>query len=264
MAGRSSGPRRGRWSVPATLAAFEAFKAFKAFAAVGGLTLAAGLLAPVWAQGRDARAPVAAASEAVAPPELHVAARNDHAATVMKLLLAGTDPNVRDAQRNTALHVAIREESGKAVEALLKSPGTDVNAINQAGETPLMLAAIKGNLDIARELVKRGALVNEPGWSALHYAAAGPNEHLVRWLVGQGADIDARSPNGTTPLMMAAGYGGLSGAEILIAAGADVTLRNDHQLSAADFARRAGQDEMADKLDKLARARPKAAATPAP
>lgn len=261
MAGRSSGPRRGRWSVPATLAAFEAFKAF---AAVGCLTLAAGLLAPVWAQGRDARAPVAAASEAVAPPELHVAARNDHAATVMKLLLAGTDPNVRDAQRNTALHVAIREESGKAVEALLKSPGTDVNAINQAGETPLMLAAIKGNLDIARELVKRGALVNEPGWSALHYAAAGPNEHLVRWLVGQGADIDARSPNGTTPLMMAAGYGGLSGAEILIAAGADVTLRNDHQLSAADFARRAGQDEMADKLDKLARARAKAAATPAP
>jgi len=263
MAGRSRAPRGSRWSVSAKLAAF---KAFKVFAAVGGLTLAAGLLAPAWAQGRlDGRAPVAAAaSEAGTPPELHVAARNDHAATVMKLLLAGTDPNVRDAQRNTALHVAIREESGKAVEALLKSPGTDVNAINQAGETPLMLAAIKGNLDIARELVKRGALVNEPGWSALHYAAAGPNEHLVRWLVGQGADIDARSPNGTTPLMMAAGYGGLSGAGILIAAGADVTLRNDHQLSAADFARRAGQDEMADKLDQLARARPKAAVTSAP
>jgi uncharacterized protein len=223
-----------------------------------GLMLAAAPGATVLAQGRfgsQAPAQASSSSDTSTSPELHVAARNDHASTVMKLLLEGVDPNVRDKQGNTALHVAIREESGKAFEALLKSPGTDVSAINQAGETPLMLAALKGELAWAKELVKRGALVNEPGWSALHYAAAGPNEHLVRWLVEQGADIDARSDNGTTPLMMAAGYGGLSGAEVLIAAGADVTLSNDHKMTAADFARRAGQDEMADKLDKLARAR---------
>jgi uncharacterized protein len=219
------------------------------------VTLAATPGTPVLAQGRFESPAPAASSDTSAPPELHVAARNDHATTVMKLLLEGVDPNVRDKQGNTALHVAIREESGKAFETLLKSPGTDVSAINQAGETPLMLAALKGQLDWAKALVKRGALVNEPGWSALHYAAAGPNEHLVRWLVEQGADIDARSDNGTTPLMMAAGYGGLSGAEVLIAAGADVTLSNDHHMTAADFARRAGQDEMAEKLDKLAKAR---------
>lgn len=202
--------------------------------------------------------PAAATAATAEAPELHVAARNDHASTVMSLLLKGVDPNVRDAQRNTALHVAIREESGRAFEALLKSPGTDVKAINQAGETPLMLAAIKGRLDWVQALVAHGALINEPGWSALHYAAAGPNEQVVRWLVQQGAELDARSPNGTTPLMMAAGYGGLSGAEILIEAGADVTLLNDQRLSAADFARRAGQDDMADKLDRLAKARAKA------
>ncbi|WP_067270276.1 ankyrin repeat domain-containing protein [Mitsuaria sp. 7] len=236
--------------------------AFAAGTALIGLMLVATAGAPVLAQGRSGSpgptAPTAPtpSSDTSAPPELHVAARNDHAATVMKLLLEGVDPNVRDKQGNTALHVAIREESGKAFETLLKSPGTDVSAINQAGETPLMLAALKGQLDWARELVKRGALVNEPGWSALHYAAAGPNEHLVRWLVEQGAEIDARSDNGTTPLMMAAGYGGLSGAEVLIAAGADAALRNDHQMTAADFARRAGQDEMAEKLDKLAKSRP--------
>jgi ankyrin repeat protein len=228
---------------------------FAAGAAVVGLMLAATPWTASLAQGRFGSQPATAASDTAASPELHVAARSDHGSTVMKLLLGGVDPNVRDSQGNTALHVAIREESGKAFEALLKSPGTDVSAINQAGETPLMLAAIKGQLEWAKELVKRGAFVNEPGWSALHYAAAGPNEHLVRWLVGQGADLDARSPNGTTPLMMAAGYGGLSGAEVLIAAGADVTLSNDLKMTAADFARRAGQDEMADKLDKLARAR---------
>ncbi len=200
------------------------------------------------------------ATASAASLELHVAARNDHAGVVMSLLLAGVDPNVRDAQRNTALHVAVREDSGKAVEALLKSPGVDVNAINQAGETPLMLAAIRGQLDLVKQLVQRGALVNDAGWSALHYAAAGPNEHVVRFLLGRGADIDARSPNGTTPLMMAAGYGGLSGADILIEAGADASLRNDHQMTAADFARRAGQDELAARLDKLAKQAPKGAA----
>lgn len=227
------------------------------------MMLAMTLAHPAAAQSRfGSQAPaMGAASDSAPLPELHVAARSDHASTVMKLLLAGADPNARDSQRNTALHVAIREESGKAMEALLRSPATDVNAINQAGETPLMLAAIKGRLDWVRTLVQRGALVNEAGWTALHYAAAGPNEHVVRWLLGQGAEIDARSPNGTTPLMMAAGYGGLSGAEALIAAGADVMLRNDHQMSAADFARRAGQDELADKLDQLAKTRAKPAAT---
>lgn len=239
-------PRRRGRNARAVVAAATAFI---------GLMMGATSGAPVLAQGRFGAPPPAASADTAAPPELHVAARNDHAGTVMKLLLEGVDPNVRDRQGNTALHVAIREESGKAFEALLKSPGTDVGAINQAGETPLMLAALKGQLEWAKTLVKRGALVNEPGWSALHYAAAGPNEHLVRWLVEQGADVDARSDNGTTPLMMAAGYGGLSGADVLIAAGADVTLSNDHRMTAADFARRAGQDEMADKLDKLARAR---------
>ncbi len=234
-------------------------------AVVAVVAVAMALAQPAAAQSRfGSQAPaMPAASDSAPLPELHVAARSDHASTVMKLLLAGADPNARDGQRNTALHVAIREESGKAMETLLQSPATDVNAINQAGETPLMLAAIKGRLDWVRTLVQRGALVNDAGWTALHYAAAGPNEHVVRWLLEQGAEVDARSPNGTTPLMMAAGYGGLSGAEALIAAGADVTLRNDHQMSAADFARRAGQDELADRLDQLAKSRAKpAAATP--
>lgn len=212
------------------------------------LALSALLLTGLSAQAQ-AQAPTQGAGVPVGPGgPLHEAARMDHGRGIMSLMLGGADPNGRDAKGNTALHVALIEESGGAVEALLKHPGTDVNAINQAGETPLMLAAIKGRLDWVQALVKRGALVNEPGWSALHYAASGPEPAVVRWLVQQGAAINARSPNGSTPLMLAAGYGGITSAEILLAAGADASLRNEQGLSAADFARKAGREGLAAKL----------------
>ncbi|MEJ6002293.1 ankyrin repeat domain-containing protein [Paucibacter soli] len=180
--------------------------------------------------------------------QLLTAAQRDNASLVMTLMLRGTDPNLRNAERQTALHLALRHESDTTFQTLLKHPGLDVNAINQAGETPLMLAALKGRLDWMKALVARGALVNEPGWTALHYACSGPDRGAVRWLLEQGAAIDARSANGSTPLMMAAGYGDSSSVEVLLKAGADAGLRNEQGMDAADFARRAGRERLAEQL----------------
>lgn len=184
-----------------------------------------------------------------AEDELLIAAQRDDGKRVMVLMLRGADPNARNAKRQTALHVALSQESERALKSLLEHPGLDVNAINQAGETPLMLAALKGRVDWAESLLARGALVNEPGWNALHYAASGPSPDLVSWLLAKGAEIDALSPNGTTALMMAAGYGPLTSVERLLKAGADPTRRNQQGMSAADFARRAGHDRLAQQLD---------------
>lgn len=183
-----------------------------------------------------------------AEDELLVAAQRDNGSWLMVLMLRGADPNARDAQRQTALHIALRNESERALKSLLEHPGLDVNAINQAGETPLMLAAIKGRLDWAQALVARGALINEPGWNALHYAASSTEPALVSWLLAQGAELEAKSPNGTTALMMAAGYGALTSVELLLKAGADTQPRNEQGLTAADFARRAGREGLAAKL----------------
>lgn len=184
-----------------------------------------------------------------AEDELLIAAQRDDGKRAMVLMLRGADPNARNAKRQTALHVALSQESERALKSLLEHPGLDVNAINQAGETPLMLAALKGRVDWAESLLARGALVNEPGWNALHYAASGPSPDLVSWLLAKGAEIDALSPNGTTALMMAAGYGPLTSVERLLKAGADPTRRNQQGMSAADFARRAGHDRLAQQLD---------------
>jgi len=145
----------------------------------------------------------------------------------------------------------MQEHSLKAARALLARPATDMNALNQSGESALMLAAIKGDLEGVQLLLGKGAKINQPGWSAIHYAATGPEPKIVELLLQRGAEVDARSPNDSTPLMMAAQYGSEDSVKLLLARGADLKRRNQLNLSAADFARRAGRESLAKQLDKL-------------
>jgi ankyrin repeat protein len=183
--------------------------------------------------------------------DLVMAAELDYGYNLSQLLQRGVDPNKPDARGRLALSVAIREDSDKALDSLLAHPSLDIGVSNANGETALMLAAIKGRLDWVKKLVKRGALVNSAAWTPLHYACSGPDNGVAAWLLSQGADINARSPNGSTALMMAARYGGLDVAAVLLKAGADVNLLNDQGLSAADFARIGGREDLQAKLLKL-------------
>lgn len=178
--------------------------------------------------------------------------RNDPA-TVTALLDRGFDPNARDPKGQTGLAVALRSEARQAAMALVSHPSLDVNALNDAGESALMLVVIRGDIDLARRLLERGAKVNQPGWAPLHYAASGPEVRLVELLLDRGADIDAGSPNGSTALMMAARYGSEAGVELLLKRGADPKRRNERRLTAADFAREAGRVPLAGRLAALAR-----------
>ena len=193
----------------------------------------------------------AAALHAAPIDELTLAAANDNVHSMTTLLVRGVDPNGRDAQGRSALEAALRESSGHAVDALLALPVLDVNSANAAGETPLMLAALLGQLDAVKKLAARGAQINKPGWSPLHYACSGPDEGVIAWLLAHGAAIDARSPNGSTPLMMAARYGAMDSAGLLLSSGADVNLRNEQGLQALDFARAAGREVWVQKLTVL-------------
>lgn len=177
----------------------------------------------------------------------------DDAGSVQALLQRGFDPNSRDEKGQVPLYLSLREGSFKVADVLLQSPQTQVDTANESGETPLMMAALKGQSDWARRLVERGAQINRSGWTPLHYAATGPDKALVAWLIERGAALDARSPNGTTPLMMAARYGDQDSAALLLAQGADAKLRNDKNLSAADFARLAGRDKLGEKLEQAMR-----------
>jgi ankyrin repeat protein len=119
---------------------------------------------------------------------------------------------------------------------LAKHPKTNLNANNSVNETPLMLAAINNQLDLAKVLISRGADVNRPGWTPLHYAAAKGHREMMRLLLENEAYIDSESANGTTPLMMAAYYAQPLAVKLLLEEGADPTLLNAANASALDMA----------------------------
>ena len=161
----------------------------------------------------------------------------DNASAVAELLSKGFDPNTLSESGQVALYIAMREGSPKVAAVLLASPRLNIDAANAAGETPLMMAALQGRLDWARKLIDRGAKVQKPGWSPVHYAATGPSTELLAMLLDRGADINARAPDMSTPLMMAVSFGPEDSVKLLVRRGAEKSYINERDVTAAELAR---------------------------
>lgn len=184
--------------------------------------------------------------------------QRDSESAVVGLALREFDINTRNAEGDPALVMALRLGSLKVANFLLDQQTLDIEARNGHDENALMMAALKGHTDEARRLIERGAQVNKPGWAPLHYAASTElpqSVAMARLLLEHHAYIDAESPNGTTPLMMAAFYGTSAMVDLLLQEGADPQLRNRQGLAAIDFARRAGRQRDIDAIAKVIRQR---------
>jgi ankyrin repeat protein len=180
---------------------------------------------------------------------------SDNASRVKQLLRRGFDPNAVSPEGEYALMLALRQDYLDVVQVLLASPATRVEVRSDKDESPLMLASIKGYLDVCQQLIARDADVNKPGWTPLHYAASAGKTAVLQLLLAHHAYIDAESPNGSTPLMMAAMYGSAETVRVLLAAGADSALRNSRGLSALDFATRADRQDAAALIGQALRGR---------
>ena len=168
--------------------------------------------------------------------DFFLAAETNDAPTLERLLKRGFDANTPGPKGQSALLTAIRQNASQAALVLAKWPETKVDIRTADDETALMLAAFHNLLPVAQVLVQREADVNKLGWTPLHYAATKANVPMMRLLLENHAFIDAPSPNGTTPLMMAAHYGSALATKMLLEEGADPRLKNHLGLSALDFA----------------------------
>jgi len=190
--------------------------------------------------------------------DFFTAIRRNDASTLQALIRRGFDPNTVDETGQPGLMMAVDLQSVRAVEALLSAPNIQAEVRNKKGESALMLSAIRGDLVVAKLLIEHDADVNKTGWTPLHYAASGTSQNqveMVRLLLDNSAYIDAASPNGSTPLMMAAMYGRSDVLKVLIEEGADASLRNEKGLTAIDFAQQVGRTANVEAIASALRAR---------
>lgn len=180
--------------------------------------------------------------------DFFLAIKQDNPAVIRDLLRRGFDPNTPSPEGLHGLYLALREPSLKAAEVLLDWPKTHLEARTAEDESPLMMAALRGHTALARKLIDKGADVNKPGWAPLHYAATSGHLEIMNLLLEHHAFIDAESPNGTTPLMMAAHYGTPAAVKLLLEAGADTAMKNQLGLSAVDFANRGNRKDSAELI----------------
>ena len=188
---------------------------------------------PVWAALPD-------------PVALGVALEMGNVDAARRWLDEGLDPNKEADRIGTGLMIGAWEGNLAMMELFL-SRGADIHKVNRHGEQALQLAAWRGRTEAVRWLLDRGATVNRGGkaWSALHYAVFAGHGEIARLLMAHGADIDARAPNDSTVLMMAAREGKEDLAKMLIDAGANPRLANDRGDTALSWAMRNGNYRIA-------------------
>ncbi len=134
---------------------------------------------------------------------------------------------------SNALLEAVRAGDAAAVRRL--AAGEALQAADEEGVTPLMVAAGLGRREVVSALLAAGAEVNAAdrrGFTALFHGCYNADEdrgwpEVVEALLEAGADREARIGYGVRPLMYAAGNGEAGVVEVLLKAGADPTARND-------------------------------------
>ncbi|XP_077057600.1 ankyrin-2b isoform X2 [Siphateles boraxobius] len=198
---------------------------------------------------------------------LHLAAKEGHMDLVQELLERGSPVDSATKKGNTALHIASLAGQGEVVKLLVKR-GADINSQSQNGFTPLYMASQENHLDVVRYLLENGgnqSTATEDGFTplaialqqghnqvvsillendtkgkvrlpALHIAARKDDTKSAALLLQNDHNADVQSKmmvnrtteSGFTPLHIAAHYGNVNVATLLLNRGAavDFTARN--------------------------------------
>lgn len=117
---------------------------------------------------------------------LHNAARTGSAGCISHLLAAGAKADIKNVNGSIPLHHACYcEKPNLEVAQLLVEAGSDVNALDEQGYSPLIVAAKKNQTEIIDFLRKNGAdttLKNSFGENALHFAELRNNSDAIQLL----------------------------------------------------------------------------------
>ncbi|XP_042911828.1 uncharacterized protein [Parasteatoda tepidariorum] len=133
--------------------------------------------------------------------------------------------------KETLLHEAAKKSLVKILETLIESKINLINVVDKDGCTPLHYAADE---KVTKLLIKRGADIEAKsmhGETPLHYAVNHDKYEVVEILIKNGADMNARSSRGYTPLHAAVMNEKYEVVELLIKEGADVEAKNSYDVT---------------------------------
>ena len=146
--------------------------------------------------------------------------------TPLQLQFASASDITTMASPGARMIGAASDGDKKALQALLKEEGIDVNMRDWDELTALIPAASGGYLDICKFLVKEGIDVNakdKDGITALMEASIMGHTKIVEFLLDNGAEVDATAESGVTALWLAASEGKTECMKVLLKKGADAS-----------------------------------------
>ncbi|GMH37803.1 hypothetical protein BSKO_05676 [Bryopsis sp. KO-2023] len=129
--------------------------------------------------------------------------------------------------------------------------GADIEAKDDYGWTPLILAAWKGRVDVLQYLIDEGAEVdakNDDGSTALIEASYWGHASAVEVLLAEGAKVNGKGQLGATALLWAALNGKAMVADVLISEGAEVNARDKTGATALHWAAGIGREDVVKSL----------------
>ncbi|CAK7324876.1 unnamed protein product [Dovyalis caffra] len=192
-------------------------------------------------------------SESELAMRLNCAAFDGDYYRLKRLIGAGADPNKADYDRRSPLHIAA-SKGYEDITVLLIEQRVDVNLSDKFGNTPLLEAIKGGHDDVASLLVKAGAsLTIDDAGGFLCTTVAGRDLNLLKRVLANGINPNAKNFDHRTPLHIAASEGLLSIASLLLEAGASVFPKDRWGNSPLDEARIGGNKDLI-KLLEVARA----------
>lgn len=154
------------------------------------------------------------------------------------------------------IHRSVDRDDLPGVRAEVEA-GVSLEATDYRKRTPLQLAAEQGRMEIVRYLVLQGAEIdattpeNTGEVTPLRYAITNGDIEMVLFLIEQGADVNKANNRGWTPLMTAVTNGHVDIIDILLDAGADINARTESGRTITRIASDAGYTDIVMKLTLL-------------